>query len=184
LKACLLIALFSRPQRAAVLLASRLRPDFPVLPGHRYGRGTFDASTFSKNKERLIKADVARLFFEGVVRQAKDARLISAEHFTGDGTVIEAWGAMKSFRKKGSIGGDPPDDPGNPNVDFHGEKRSNATHESSTDPEARLTRKGARKEAKLRCRGTCWWRTETASASKSRSRTRTAMPNAERRCAC
>jgi hypothetical protein len=63
--------------------------------------------------------------------------------------VIEAWGAMKSFRKKGSIGGDPPDDPGSPNVDFHGEKRSNATHASTTDPEAQLYRKGRGKEAKL-----------------------------------
>lgn len=153
LKACLLIALFS--VRSERQFCERLDYDlmFRFFLDMGMTEDSFDASTFSKNKERLIKADVARLFFEGVVRQAKDARLISAEHFTVDGTLIEAWASMKSFKKKGSIGGEPPEDPGNPNVDFHGEKRSNATHESSTDPEARLARKGAGKEAKLALSG-------------------------------
>ena len=69
----------------------------------------FDASTFAKNKERLLKADVARLFFDGVVRRAKEGRLISAEHFTVDGTLIEAWASVKSFKKKGDSNDGPPD---------------------------------------------------------------------------
>ena len=112
---------------------------------------SFDASTFAKNKARLLAADVARRFFEGIVRTAKAARLLSAEHFTVDGTLIEAWAALKSFRPRDERPGDrrPPDDPGNPTVNFHGKKRSNATHESTTDPEAQLARKGPGKEAKL-----------------------------------
>ena len=111
----------------------------------------FDASTFAKNKERLLRADVAGRFFEGVVQQAQAARLLSAEHFTVDGTLIEAWASLKSFRPKGERPGDrpPPDDPGNPTVNFHGERRTNATHASITDREALLARKGDGKEAKL-----------------------------------
>jgi hypothetical protein len=116
--------------------------------------GTFDATVFSKNRSRLLKHDVAGQFFAEVVQQARRARLVSAEHFTVDGTLIEAWASLKSFRRKEEEGQrgapkDPPDDPGNPEVDFHGEKRSNETHESSTDPESRLARKGNGKEAKL-----------------------------------
>src|SRR5262249_29498943 len=109
----------------------------------------FDASTFSKNRDRLIEHEVARLFFEGVVRQAKGMRLISAEHFTVDGTLIEAWAAFKSLPPKGE---DRPqtDDPGNPTVNFRGEQRSNDTHRSTTDPEARLaTKKGMGKASRL-----------------------------------
>jgi IS5 family transposase len=86
-----------------------------------------------------------------VVEQARGAGLMSDEHFTVDGTLIEAWASLKSFQRKGEDPKDwpPPDDKGNPTVDFHGEKRSNATHESKTDPEAKLARKGAGKEAKL-----------------------------------
>jgi transposase len=85
---------------------------------------SFDASTFAKNKERLLKADVARCSSRGLVRQAKEANLISAEHFTVDGTLIEAWASLKSFRPRGEKGRrKPPDDPGNPTVNFHGEKR-------------------------------------------------------------
>jgi len=75
--------------------------------------------------------------------------VMSDDHFTVDGTLIEAWASLKSFRRKDDEGQDPPDDPGNPTVDFHGEKRSNETHESKTDPEAKLARKGNGKEAKL-----------------------------------
>ena len=102
----------------------------------------FDASTFSKNRQRLIEAEIAKQFFGRVVEQARRARLMSAEHFTVDGTLIEAWASLKSFQKKGApVDAAPPDDPGNPTVDFRGEKRSNETHESNTDPEARLARK-------------------------------------------
>jgi Transposase domain (DUF772) len=112
---------------------------------------SWDPTTFTKNRDRLIRHDVARLFFEEVVRQAKEAQLISAEHFTVDGTLIQAWASLKTFRKKGekAEGRRPPDDLGNPSVDFHGEQRRNDTHESTTDPESKLARNGAGKEAKL-----------------------------------
>lgn len=112
---------------------------------------TFDATVFTKNRERLLAHDVAGEFFRAVVEQARKGRLMSAEHFTVDGTLIEAWASLKSFKKKDATGKDepPPDDPGNPTVNFHGEKRSNETHASTSDPEARLARKGRGKEAKL-----------------------------------
>jgi IS5 family transposase len=112
---------------------------------------SFDHSSFSKNRERLIAHEAAQEFFLTIVAQARGAGLMSDEHFTVDGTLIEAWASIKSFRKKDEKPGDrpPPDDPGNPSVDFHKEKRSNATHESTTDPDAKLARKGKGKEAKL-----------------------------------
>lgn len=110
---------------------------------------TFDASTFSKNRERLMQHDVARQFFELVVAAAKGAGLMSSEHFTVDGTLIEAAASLKSFKPKDKKDDKPPDDPGNPDVDFRGEKRGNETHESTTDPEAKLAKKGWGKEAKL-----------------------------------
>jgi transposase len=109
---------------------------------------SFDHSTFSLNRARLIEHDVARQFFASVVNQARAARLLSGEHFTVDGTLIDAWASLKSFRPKGAKK-DPPDDPGNPTVNFHGEKRSNETHESTTDPEAKLARKGDGQPARL-----------------------------------
>ena len=111
----------------------------------------FDHSTFSANRQRLLEHDAAREFFFCVVEHAKKRKLMSDEHFTADGTLIEAWASLKSFRRKDSKGRkkNPPDDPGNPTVNFHGEKRSNETHESTTDPEAKLYRKSEGKEAKL-----------------------------------
>jgi transposase len=106
-------------------------------------------TVFSKNRDRLLEGDIAKEFFARVLDQASNRRLLSSEHFTVDGTLIEAWAGQKSFRKKEEPGDTPPDDPGNPTVDFHGEKRSNATHESTTDPEARLFKKGRGREAKL-----------------------------------
>jgi transposase len=110
---------------------------------------SFDHSTFSLNRARLIQHDVARQFFASVVNQARAAKLMSGEHFTVDGTLIDAWASLKSFRPKGSKKKDPPDDPGNPTVNFRGEKRSNETHESTTDPEAKLARKGDGQPARL-----------------------------------
>lgn len=112
---------------------------------------SFDHSTFSKNRARLIAHDVGHEFLRSVVAQAKALGLMSDEHFTVDGTLIDAWASLKSFRPKDEGPGDrpPPDDPGNPTVDFHGEKRRNATHESKTDRDAKLARKGKGKEAKL-----------------------------------
>lgn len=112
---------------------------------------SFDHSTFSFNRERLLKHEVAEQFFAAVVSQAKARGLTSSEHFSADGTLIDAWASLKSFRPKGEKPKDrePPDDPGNPTVNFHGEKRSNETHESTTDPEAKLMRKSNGQTAKL-----------------------------------
>jgi transposase len=109
----------------------------------------WDVTVFTKNRERLLVADVAQGFFTAVLDQASAHGLLSNEHFTVDGTLIEAWAGHKSFKRKGDERRTPPDDPGNPSVDFHGERRTNATHQSTTDPEARLARKGPGKEAKL-----------------------------------
>ncbi|MFQ5457559.1 MAG: IS5 family transposase [Myxococcota bacterium] len=109
----------------------------------------WDATVFTKNRERLLAGDIAQAFFVQVLAQARERALLSDEHFTVDGTLIEAWAGVKSFKKKGERGGSPPDDPGNPTVNFHGQKRSNETHASKTDPQARLYRKGKAREAKL-----------------------------------
>jgi len=109
----------------------------------------WDVTVFTKNRERLLAADVAKTLFAEVLEQARSRDLLSAEHFTVDGTLIEAWASHKSFKPKEGADQQPPDDPGNPTVDFHGEQRSNATHQSTTDSEARLARKGPGKEAKL-----------------------------------
>jgi transposase len=106
------------------------------------------ATTFTKNRDRLLKGDIAAAFFQDVVEQARGTRLMSDEHFTVDGTLLDAWAGLKSFRRTGERP-DPPDDPGNPTVNFHGERRSNATHTSRTDPDSRLARKSNGHEAKL-----------------------------------
>lgn len=112
----------------------------------------WDATVFTKNRNRLLEGDVAREFLSEVVQQAQSRGLTSDEHFTVDGTLIEAWASLKSFQRKDG-NEQPPDDPGNPTVDFHGEKRSNQTHQSTTDPDALLARKGNGKEAKLSYNG-------------------------------
>src|SRR6202162_3037823 len=106
-------------------------------------------TVFSKNRDRLLEGDVAQFFFAKVMEQAASRGFLSDEHFSVDGTLIEAWAGQKSFKKKASTESSPPDDPGNPTVDFHGEKRTNQTHQSTTDPEARLYRKSKGHEAKL-----------------------------------
>lgn len=109
----------------------------------------WDATVFTKNRERLLRGDIHQLFFDQVLAQARDRCLLSDEHFTVDGTLVEAWAGLKSFKKKDGSDQEPPDDPGNPTVNFHGEKRRNDTHQSTTDPDARLYRKGNGQEAKL-----------------------------------
>ena len=109
----------------------------------------WDETVFTKNRERFLDGQIARKFFYETVEQARGRELISAEHFTVDGTLIEAWASQKSFRPKDVGKPDQTDDPGNPTVNFHGEKRSNQTHQSITDPEARLARKANGQEAKL-----------------------------------
>lgn len=113
----------------------------------------WDATVFSKNRQRLLEGAIAQAFFEQVLKLARQQDLLSDEHFTVDGTLIEAWAGQKSFQKKDTPAGPPPEDPGNPTVDFHGEKRSNQTHQSKTDPDARLYKKGPGKEAKLSYQG-------------------------------
>jgi transposase len=113
----------------------------------------WDATVFTKNWERLSKGAIADAFFARVIERAGKYKLLSDEHFTVDGTLIEAAAGLKSFKKKEGRDETPPDDPGNPTVDFHGEKRSNHTHQSTTDPDARLSKKGKGKEAKLNYTG-------------------------------
>ena len=108
----------------------------------------WDATTFTKNRDRLLEAEVANDFLALVVEQARGQGWASDEHFTVDGSLLEAWASAKSFQPKNKKGS-PPDDPGNPTVDYRGEKHSNETHESKSDPEAQMARKGAGKEAKL-----------------------------------
>jgi transposase len=106
-------------------------------------------TVFSKNRERLLEGDIADKFFARVLEQARESNLLSDEHFSVDGTLIEAWASHKSFQRKEGSDQPPKDDPGNPTVNFHGEKRSNQTHESTTDPDSRLARKSGGHEAKL-----------------------------------
>jgi len=108
----------------------------------------WDATTFTKNRDRLLDGDVADAFFAEVLAAIKADGLLSDEHFTVDGTLLEAWASHKSFKPKG--GADrPPDDPKNPTVNFHGQTRRNDTHQSTTDPDARLYKKATGREAKL-----------------------------------
>ncbi len=148
LKACLLIALYSiRSERQ---FCERLQYDllFKWFLDLNIMDPAFDASTFCKNKERLLEHRVARGFLGAVVAEARRRKLLSEDHFTVDGTLLEAWASMKNFRPKDG-GETPGSSEKNPGVDFRGEHRTNATHKSTTDPEARLARKGAGKEARL-----------------------------------
>src|SRR6202035_5861518 len=122
---------------------------FRWFVGLNMDEGVWDVTVFTKNRERLLKAEAARKFFGLVVAEAKRLNLMSDEHFTVDGTLLEACASLKSFKKVDGGGEPPVDDPGNPTVDFHGESRSNQTHASTTDADALLARKGTGKEAKL-----------------------------------
>jgi len=148
LKASLLIALYS--VRSDRLFCEML--DYNMLfrwfLDMSLEERAFDHSTFSKNRQRLIEHDIAKEFFAGAIREARSQRLLSDEHFTVDGTLIESWASFKSLKRKD---GKPPKSgsDGTGMVDFKGEKRGNQTHESSTDPEAKLMRKGNGQPAKL-----------------------------------
>ena len=110
----------------------------------------WDPATFSTNRERLLEGDVAPAFCGQVLAQARERDLLSDEPFTGDGTLLEAWAGQKSFKRQDSAPpAAPPDDPGNPRIDFRGERRTNATHAATTDPEARLDNKATGQAAKL-----------------------------------
>ena len=136
--------------RSERLLMEQL--DYNILFRWFVGLGMDDPvwapTVFTKNRDRLLEGDVARAFFEQVLAQAGDRKLLSDEHFTVDGTLIEAWASHKSFKSKDEKQSKP-QDPGNPSVDFRGEKRTNETHASTTDPEARLYRKSNGEASKL-----------------------------------
>jgi transposase len=125
---------------------------FRWFVGMNLDEPVWDVTVFTKNRNRLLEGDVAREFLREIVGQASAKGLTSDEHFTVDGTLVEAWASLKSFQRKDDQKR-PPDDPSNPTVNFHGESRSNHTHESTTDPDARLARKGTGKEAKLSYNG-------------------------------
>jgi transposase len=122
---------------------------FRWFVGLNIDEAVWHVTVYTKNRDRLLEADVAKEFFRLVVGEAKRLELMSDEHFTVDGTLLEACASLKSFKKVDSGEEPPADDPGNPTVDFHGEKRSNETHASTTDADALLARKGSGKEAKL-----------------------------------
>ena len=111
------------------------------------------ATVYSKNRERLLVGEVAKAFFDQVLEEAKELDLVSDEHFTVDGTLLEAWASHKSFRPKEQAASPGATEGGNRSVDFHGEKRTNQTHQSTTDPEALLAKKGQGKEARLSYQG-------------------------------
>jgi len=149
LRASLLQILFSI--RSERLLCEQL--DYNLLFRWFVGLSVDDPvwnhSTFTKNRDRLLESDIARGFFEAIVNRAREAGLTSDEHFSVDGTLIEAWASMKSVRRQDGSD-DPPAGGGrNPERDFHGQRRKNETHESATDPQAKLFRKGQGKEARL-----------------------------------
>src|SRR5487761_887268 len=121
----------------------------PSIPPEQLLRAQLLQMLYSVRSERLLMAEVAKEFLARVVAQAREKGWTSDEHFTVDGTLLEAWASVKSFQPKEKKNSSPPDDPGNPTVNFHGEKRSNGTHEWKSDPEALLARKGNGKEAKL-----------------------------------
>jgi transposase len=148
LRALLLQILYSI--RSERLLVEEL--DYSVLYRWFVGLGMddeiWDATTFTKNRDRLLAGDIADAFFAEVLAAIRAEGLLSDEHFTVDGTLLEAWASHKSFRPKQEPP-IPPDDPKNPTVNFHGEQRRNDTHQSTTDPDARLYKKAVGREAKL-----------------------------------
>lgn len=109
----------------------------------------WDNSSFTTNQERLLEHDVARAFFHTIAALAHEKGWMSDQHFTVDGTLVQAWASLKSFAPKEGAAQKTDDDPGNPSVDFKGQKRSNTTHQSTTDPQAALAKKAAGQEAKL-----------------------------------
>jgi transposase len=150
LRAMLLQAFYSI--RSERLLMERLEYDllFRWFVGIGVDDAVWDHSVFSKNRDRLLEGDIAAKFLAAVLAQPKVNKLLSSDHFSVDGTLIEAWASMKSVKPKDDPGEPPAQGGGrNAEADFHGQKRSNDSHASTTDPDARLYRKGKGKETKL-----------------------------------
>jgi transposase len=129
---------------------------FRWFVGWNMDAAVWDVTVYTKNRERLLNAEVAQRLFDLVVGEAHSQNLMSDEHFTVDGTRLEVCAGWKSFKKKEGEEEAPGDDPGNPTVDFQGEKRSHERHASTTDPEAKLAKKGRGKEAQLSYSGQVW----------------------------
>jgi transposase len=148
LRALLLQGLYT--VRSERLLMEQLQYNllFRWFVGLSMDEPVWDATTFTKNRDRLLEGEIAAAFFAEVLAEAKSAGLVSDEHFTVDGTLLEAWASQKSFRRR-DTSPDPPDDPGNPTVNFRGDARKNDTHHSTTDPDARLYKKTSGSEARL-----------------------------------
>ena len=160
------------------------RLDFDLLFRWFVGLGiddpVWDASTFSKNRDRLLTDELAQGFLSALLAEPRVKRLLSHEHFSVDGTLIKAWASMKSFRPRDG-GGDSPDDGRNGERDFRGEKRSNETHASTTDPDARSTARLTARRAGCATWATRLWRTVMAWPLGPRSPTPRAPPNGKRR---
>jgi transposase len=157
LRALLLMVLYTIPSERRLMEHIRYNLLFRWFVGLDADENVWDATVFTKNRDRLLEADIARLFFEGVRSHATARRLMSEDHFTVDGTLLEAWASFKSIRPI-AVKEAPKDDDANkpapplasnPTVDFKGETWKNATHRSVTEPDARLARKGKNKETKL-----------------------------------
>ena len=150
LRAILLMVLYSVRSERRLVEEVNYNLLYRWFVGMGMDEPVWDATTFSKNRERFIDGEVARCFFDQVLTQAREKKLVSEEHFSVDGTLIEAWASLKSFQRKDDSEPKPPsDDPGNPTIDFRGEKRRNDTHESATDPDARLARKSSGQESRM-----------------------------------
>jgi len=149
LKASLLISLYSARSERAFCEELEYNLLFRWFLDMQLMEASFDATVFTKNRQRLLEHQVGQQLFDEVVLAADRHGLLSDEHFTVDGTLIEAAASLKSFKPRDGTTPSGDGDAGNPSVDFHGERRTNATHQSSTDPEARLFRKGKGKEARL-----------------------------------
>jgi len=153
LRALLLMVLYTIPSERALMDHIRYNLLFRWFVGLHADEEVWDVTVFTKNRDRLLEAEVARLFFEGVKFHAVARRLMSEDHFSVDGTLLEAWASHKSFQPippKDDESANPPTRGGsNPDVDFKGKTRTNDTHRSVSEPDARLARKGEGKEARL-----------------------------------
>lgn len=149
LKAQLLMALFSVPSARRFCDQLQYNMLFKWFLDLNIDDQPFHASSFSKNQERLLSQDVARRFLLQLVEEARRQDLISSDHFSVDGTLLEAWASLKSLRRQDGDDEGPSGEGRNPSVDYHGQRRSNATHVSATDAEARLARKGNNQAARL-----------------------------------
>ncbi len=156
LRALLLQVLYSVRSERMLMEQLQYNMLFRWFVGLNMDDAVWDATTFSKNRDRLLRGEIAEEFFAAVLELARTKEFLSDEHFTVDGTMVEGWASLKSFQPKDESkrsNDDKPDDPGNPTVNFHGQKRSNKTHESSTDTDLRLFKKTKGSEAKLAYQG-------------------------------